>query len=349
MKKNIKTLASICLFIILFCVGFKFVSDLVRYKDHGTDTTGQFYKQKKNTIDVLFLGSSEAYSTFSPMQIWNETGITSYNLSTSSQSLPTSYYLLREGIRTQHPKVVVLEVYTAYYERDYHSTARLHQAVDAIPLNKTKFDMMKDYLSRTLTWEEQIEYAFPIIQYHSRIYDLKKPDYNNNDKYLRGYLVRKNFEKRKEPAIVEEKEELYDLHQEYLQKMVDLCKEEGVELIFCKTPVSACKTFESKMKKYNQVEAFAQENGITYFNFNRLAKDIDLDYSVDFYDDIHLNTNGAEKVTGYIAEYLKNNCDLTDHRKDDNFSNWNEDYIKYQKTVDKAKATINKRINEANK
>ena len=34
--------------------------------------------ERKNTVDVLFLGDSECYSTFIPLKIWNDHGITSY-------------------------------------------------------------------------------------------------------------------------------------------------------------------------------------------------------------------------------------------------------------------------------
>ena len=70
---------------------------------HETSATVNFYRMEKNSIDVLFLGSSYCMSTFSPQEIYNQYGLRSYNLGTQQQSLLVSYYWLKEALRYQHP------------------------------------------------------------------------------------------------------------------------------------------------------------------------------------------------------------------------------------------------------
>ena len=72
--------------------------------------------ERKNTVDVLFLGDSECYSTFIPLKIWNDHGITSYVCGTTEQVLSFSYELLTKAEKKQNPKTVVLETNTVFRE-----------------------------------------------------------------------------------------------------------------------------------------------------------------------------------------------------------------------------------------
>ena len=71
---------------------------------------GGFYEMEKNTVDVLFLGSSHCYCGFSPQEFYDRCGIRSYNLGSSRQSTWLSYYWLREALKTQTPQAVVMDV-----------------------------------------------------------------------------------------------------------------------------------------------------------------------------------------------------------------------------------------------
>lgn len=65
--------------------------------------------EKKNSIDVLVLGDSESYTTFSPLEIWKQNGIASFVCGQTGQEVEETYYMLRRALRTQEPKVVVFE------------------------------------------------------------------------------------------------------------------------------------------------------------------------------------------------------------------------------------------------
>ena len=79
-----------------------------------TSTYLGFYKMERNTVDVLFFGSSHAVSSFSPQILYDRYGITSYNLGCEQQNLITYYYLLKEALRFQKPKAIVLDCYILF-------------------------------------------------------------------------------------------------------------------------------------------------------------------------------------------------------------------------------------------
>ena len=92
----------------------------------STSTYHQFYKMEKDTLDVLFFGASVAVNSFSPQELYNNFGITSYNLGSEQQSIFLSYFWLKEALTYQSPKVVVLDtlyLFNTHPENAINTTA----------------------------------------------------------------------------------------------------------------------------------------------------------------------------------------------------------------------------------
>ena len=70
-----------------------------------------------------------------------------------------------------------------------------------------------------------------------------------------------------------------------------------------------------------QICAYAETYGLDYFNYEKLAPEIGIDYNTDTYDaGLHLNLSGAEKLSRYFGAYLTENYDLTDYREDPEYA-----------------------------
>ena len=122
MNKILKNTISAVLFIAILAsllMGFSFImkpGKSAKVNALEDPLTNGILSEKKNTIDVVFLGDSECYSTFIPLKIWKEHGITSYVCGTSDQVLSFSYELLIKSMKKQDPKVVVLETNAIFRE-----------------------------------------------------------------------------------------------------------------------------------------------------------------------------------------------------------------------------------------
>ena len=65
--------------------------------------------EPEDTIDVIVVGNSEAYTSIIPMELWNDYGFTSYVCASPEQSLPQSVRFVYEACKTQNPKIIMLE------------------------------------------------------------------------------------------------------------------------------------------------------------------------------------------------------------------------------------------------
>lgn len=111
-------------FALIFVVLFSFVSTFFKMTDAVNIATIEgFYKEPKDSIDVMMIGASEVYADYSATEAWKNYGYTSYSLGVSGA--PGSLYksMLREALTRQHPKVVVFEV-NGFYKKTATTTGR---------------------------------------------------------------------------------------------------------------------------------------------------------------------------------------------------------------------------------
>lgn len=276
------------------------------------DVTYQgFYEMEKDSVDVLFLGSSHAISSFSPQELYNTCGIRSFNLSSEEQSLLVSYYWLKEALRTQSVKAVVLDtiVLFPYMDTPYNcNESAVRKALDPMRWSDVKFAAVRD-LHRLDGQETLASFLFPVIRYHARWNDLGPNDirfWPPQNTSLKGYAVLSEDSGIEDfkPVVISDAEPAgtNSRMMEYLDKITALCKEKGIELILVSTPYS-----EATDASHNAVAAYASQNGLTFINFNEASvyDRLDFDFAHDMADAGHANTSGAVKLTDYIGGVLK--------------------------------------------
>ncbi len=299
----------IIIFILCFAVLFSFTSNILERKSlegawNMTLKVGGFYNEPEDSLDVMFFGSSHMYCSIDPRMLEEQTGLKSYVFATQQQPLWISYHYLKEALKTQSPETVVLEVHMVVQEEDYAEEGTLHSAVNPIKLSKNKVEMVYAAVPKG----ERRNYILDIFKYHDRWEELTRDDYTFEHfdalDPLRGFVQLETV------TVIESRDELesvvsvgkpMDKSMEYLEKFVELSREEGFELILIKAPSNA--TVEEKML-YNAVETFALDNGITFVDFNMHFDQLGLDLTTDFYDRRHLNVNGVAKFVPYFGVFL---------------------------------------------
>lgn len=265
--------------------------------------------EDKDTVDVLFVGNSEAYSAFDPMQIWHKTGIPSYVCATPRQKLNVTFDYVKKAYKNQKPKLVVLEANCIF------DNNRLLSKI-----------------------QDQIKNALPIFKYHN----LWKKGYNktafDNVKYTwrdpnKGYWIagKINPSLHGDDYMINkgEKVKISNANIDYVMKIKDYVESHGSKFMIVSVP----STKNMSYAKYIALKKFCEDYKIKCINYN--LEDIGIDWTHDTRDKgDHLNSYGSTKLTNAFIEYLKKQDYLKDKRKNSKYKLWNEDYKRYKKKFD---------------
>lgn len=352
-KKHVSTWGRVVLFVVLLvCLiaGLKRILLPKYFYNQTWSTTStyvNFYDMEENTVDVLFLGSSRTAATFSPQELYNQYGITSYNLGCEQQNLLVSYYWLKEALRFQSPKAVILDVKEVFpFETEEvlnSGESYTRKAMDYMKWSEVKREAVDDICTLDKN-QEKIGYYFPLYRFHTRWKNLNEDDFNYMEMSSRGEL--KGF-----TALTGSKEDTdYEpfeigssnecaksvpLMVEYLDRMTQLCKENGIELILVNTPYG-----NGTVERYNTMMQYAQENQLLYLDFNEegLYNEISYNYEIDNEDEAHCNIWGAKKMLDYVGKILLNEYGIR-AREDAQWENTREYYESIVKDCELTRVT----------
>ena len=136
--------------------------------------------------------------------------------------------------------------------------------------------------------------------------------------YEKGNYIKKGAKKKKLP----------DTTLTHMERIIDMCREAGSELVLLGTPSPV----NYRYAKGRAISEYAKEKSLEWIDMNLLLKQIGIDWKTDSLDKgDHLNLSGAEKVTGYLGKYLSGKYDLPDHREDPAYASWASESVEYEK------------------
>ena len=262
------------------------------------------------TIDVLILGDSEAFTSISPMEMWQKHGFTSYVCATSGQFLYTSDTFLKRALEKQKPKVVILETDAIY--RD-------------VSLSQSVMNRMEN--------------LFPVFRYHNRWKAFRSDELFSSVEYtwtddFKGYVCYKTVDPALNPDYMNPTDTIAPvkaLNFHFVKSMAAYCKAHGAELLLVSTPSTVNWNYE----RHNGIQKLANSLGLTYVDLNLEPNKVEIDWSADTLDKgDHLNYSGAVKVSTWLGEYLTGQYSLSDHREDSRYSKWKEALSRYQKALE---------------
>ena len=267
------------------------------------------------TIDYMVIGASHALRGLKCDVLDEKLGVNSYNLSMPSMSMMGRYMRLKDELERNPVKQVVIEV--------SYDTIRRSRAKEAgtgslylIANNHGIKDRLR-YL-KTLPIDRYPDAYFYFI--NNGIDCIKKiaaGQFHMTNHYVtvyKGYAAYEtpcedvshvNIAKitnKKHPSETENAENI-----EYLNKMVSLCRERGIEPVLVCVPMSntAVRRYANLDYFREWYENYAAENGLKFYDFNLLKSRNEFLSDVDcFRDEEHMGVTGAHAFTTYFADFM---------------------------------------------
>ena len=293
----------------------------------------EYYSSAK-AFDLIFLGDCEVYANFSPVTLWEEFGITSFIRGAPQQLVWHSYYLLRDTLRFETPKVVVFNVLAMQYNEPQSE-----------PYNRLNLDGMRNSsvrlraiaTSRTEN-EDWSSYIFPLFRYKDRWRELSKEDITyfceNPQVSVNGFMIRCDIKPVGFlPDPIRRADYTFgDKAYYYLERMVELTIANDINLVLIKAPA----LFPFWYDDWDaQMTAFAKKHDLMYINMLDHIDDMGIDFNIDTFNaGLHLNVFGAQKAARFMGNVLTDNFLLFDHKRNpDTVQIWNELSQLYHKTI----------------
>ena len=299
---------------------------LLLKSEDGISQLESIRKQKENTVDVIFCGSSHVYCDIATGVLWDNYGISAFDLGGAEAPAWATYYHLKDAFRNQKPKLVCYEI----------SVAAIYPMLTQVDSwaadNNYGMSISKDRYEQLKANSEEKEFSkrlLPLGVMHSRYSDLCENDFKdvNNSINYKGFDPRERVYpmERQDMSGIKDTEPCSEKAEQYIRKIIELCRENDTELLFF---VSPYRESEEERKIYNYIDQIADESGIPHINYNDFIDDIGLDFGCDFHDYTHLNFFGDYKFSDYLGKTLQEKYELSDHRGDINYQSWEIDAYK---------------------
>ena len=225
--------------------------------------------EDENTVDVFFVGDSLVYSGISPLNIWNDYGYSTFNISLPDQRLNQIHEHLDLAFKKQNPKILFFEA-----------------------------SVFAHSLSASTIIDMKLADNSSLMKHHDGWKNIfgtsKKKNSSSINKNTKGFkystdidAFNKEFRKGSFEIEVTEK---------YIfEKILDMSKENGTKVIIINVPT--IRNWSSS--NHNDVVEFLKDYDLEYYDLNELDM-------IDWYTETrdhgeHLNYDGSKKVSKYVS------------------------------------------------
>lgn len=290
-------------------------SSYATYFNHELD---QLEAEGRN-VDMILIGASRVYRSFVPEEFEKKMGLDFVlNAGSSYQPIEGSYYQLKELLDRFNPKYVVLGVTWDGISNDRTRGKliiydRLHGS-EKLKYTLTDFSNEEFlYTLKSYRYRNEIVDIAENIQERKRLVEtdyepkVKGNEYYADSGFVYSYDTFENGNVEIRGGGTFDTELAKQTMVPYMDKIVSLCKQEGIRLYMVTGPTTMMRIYNvgNYQEAVDFYDNYAQQNDIIYHNLNYLKnRETIFDDSL-MHDFNHLNGKGATVVSSLYAEILQ--------------------------------------------
>lgn len=313
----------------LFAVAFVLVAAALLYMCAGAlrpprDDFGAVWQpyldEPENSLDYLYLGSSYAYCDVNPGLVYDASGLTGYVMAGPEQTLSTTYWYLREALKTQSPKFVLIEATALGFER-YQNYTQVN--IDYMPLSLNRLGAT----FRSAESELRTGLVFPLYFYHGRWKEpflergepapapepgsaplsvtVSAPKPELEPEKSKGYTAVTGADSgiSKGPFTRELPDEgVYQTNLEALGDVLELCRRAGAKPVIVLHPTYS--RFPEEARERMRADVAALDPEALFFDWSAEIDSVGIEPALHFYDAGHLNLEGAAIFSAWLGRFL---------------------------------------------
>ena len=302
------------IFALLFGLMARTLAHFPDYRSY--QSIAGFYEEPADSLDAVYLGSSNCYAFWNAPVAWHNHGIAVYPYTSPSQPFYATEYLMREARKTQPNAMFIVNVNSV--EADDLDATSIHYLVNYMPDSENKA-ALTNYLADLLDYSaiDKLEFRFPWMRmrelWYKRIEEGGVPALNG----LKGASVYEQHLGQIEDISAEivetdQRTPVPEALEAAVQSLLDYCDGEGVRALFVAVP-RAEKDAEA-LGRINAVCDIIRARGYDVLDLTEGFDAVGLDLTQDYYESRHTNLHGSIKFTEYVSRYLVEHYGLEDRR-----------------------------------
>ncbi len=287
------------------------------------------YTEEKH-IDNLFVGSSHVYSGINPIILDDLNGVNNFNISTPAQRADSSYFFIKDAIKSKSVSHVYLECYPFIYTNSPEYSDFIHTDNARGRAWSESYFLYPSILKYEIQFhsapfsEYCMENLFPFVRYrmyamsregfdsvHRNILEKSTSNYLNcrlkdgSEEYnKKGFCISNDTVGKRELFFQQTRDYSRDsfglLSKDYLVKSLDYCKKNKVDVTVIVTPLYELETISNVDydRFHNQLQSLASKYDVPVYDFNLVKGEYFDTQDIEYYRNIdHLNTTGANAFT----------------------------------------------------
>lgn len=291
----------------------------------------EYYALPSHTVDVVCTGTSAVQRGWISPIAYKRHAIASYSLATASQPFCLTKHVMKEAIRTQKPRVFVIDLRGAIKNPGNMRDSFIRRVTDNMSDSLVRWTAIKETLSYISPDNDNVDvddisYYIKLAKYHE-LYNPAKVPMEVGVKYFSGFAYYEPtyymVKPQKDVGVQRAKRKIDKDCQNVLNDLLDYCDTIDSKVVFTLMPFSGTR---KQIRKLNSVVKTVEKRGYECINFmdEEHRNTLELDYDKIFYNSNHTNYYGSKKITTYICRYLRKNYNLPNRKLDIRNGAWDE-------------------------